>query len=87
MSFADGLLLPWPGTLVLKEGQLTVNSTYFEDLDVFRVLFEVMGSKFVKIFDDSSFVSYIGRNLLFYPISQYLGCASYVAKTHWRVNS
>ena len=27
-----------------------------------------------------SFVSYIGRNMLFYPILQSLGCASYVAR-------
>ena len=27
-----------------------------------------------------SFVSYVGRNMLFYPILQSLGCASYVAR-------
>ena len=27
-----------------------------------------------------SFVSYVGRNMLFYPISQSLGCASYVTR-------
>ena len=27
-----------------------------------------------------SFVSYVGRNMLFYPIPQPLGCASYVAR-------
>ena len=27
-----------------------------------------------------SFVSYVGRNVLFYPIPKSLGCASYVAR-------
>ena len=27
-----------------------------------------------------SFVSYVGRNMLFYPIPQSLGCASYVTR-------
>ena len=27
-----------------------------------------------------SFVSYVGRNMLFYPIPQSFGCASYVAR-------
>ena len=29
---------------------------------------------------EGQFVSYVGRNMLFYPILQSLGCASYVAR-------
>ena len=39
-------------------------------------------------FLSDSFVSYVGRNMLFYPIFKSLGFAFYVLpESHWHVNS